>query len=105
VDSNHVPPRCSGLSGLLLRGGRSSKLPVLSGLVLISFAFVVVVRVFDAATLAKQGDLLTVEQAIEKLSAISPPCFQTRRSQLAKSSLNRARSMDARGRLATWIGE
>jgi hypothetical protein len=34
VDSNHVPPRCLALSGLLLRVGRSTKLPVLSGLVL-----------------------------------------------------------------------
>ena len=34
MDSNHVPPRCLALSGLLLRVGRSTKLPVLSGLVL-----------------------------------------------------------------------
>jgi hypothetical protein len=35
VDSNHVPPRCSALSGLLPRVGPSTKLPVLSGLDLI----------------------------------------------------------------------
>src|SRR4029077_6873568 len=34
VDSNHVPPRCFGLSGLLLRVGSPAKLPALSGLVL-----------------------------------------------------------------------
>jgi hypothetical protein len=34
VDSNHVPPRCSALSGLLLRVASSTKLPVLSGVAL-----------------------------------------------------------------------
>ena len=40
------------------------------GFVLISFAVVVVVRVFDAVTFAAQGDHLSVEQPVHQLRAI-----------------------------------